>query len=351
MVYRISLIRGDGIGPEIMEATLNVIEATRLKIEWNEVLVGEKAMAKFGHPFPDHSLETLKKNRVALKAPLIVSKNSEPIVLRKGRKKVSYPTINSALRRELGCFVNVRPIKSFLGLSTRYPPIDLVILREVTEDLYAGLERQLKEGVAEAIKLTTKKACERITRFSFQYAKKYGRKRVTLGHKANVLHLTDGLFLRTAQEVAKEYPEIQFDDLMIDALCFQLVNNPTSFDILLLSNQYGDILSDLCAGLTGSLGLAPGANLGDEYSLFEPSHGAAPDIAGRGIANPLALVLSASLMLRHLGEMQLGQEIEHAVEKLLHENKIVTPDFGGSATTNDVAKELTQILTHEPIRR
>jgi isocitrate dehydrogenase (NAD+) len=346
MVYRISLIRGDGIGPEITEATLKVMEATALKIEWEEVLVGEKAMAKFGHPFPDHSLETLKKNRVALKAPLIVSKYSEPVVLKKGRKKVTYPSINSALRRELGCFVNIRPIKSFPGLPTRYPPLDLVILREVTEDLYAGLERQVKEGVAEAIKLTTKKACERITRFSFQYAKNYERKKITLGHKANVLHLTDGLFLRTALEIAREYPEILFDDLMIDALSFQLVNNPGAFDILLLSNQYGDILSDLCAGLAGSLGLAPGANLGDEYSLFEASHGAAPDIAGKGVANPLALVLSASLMLRHLGENRLGQEIENAVGKLLKEEKVIPPDLGGSATTDEIARELVRILTH-----
>jgi len=344
MVYRVSLIRGDGIGPEITEATLRVIEASGIKIEWEEVLVGEKALAKFGHPFPDNSLETLKKNRVALKAPLIVSKDSEPIVLKKGRGMVTFPSINSALRRELGCFVNIRPNKSFPGLPTKYPPIDIVIIREVTEDLYAGLERWAGDGVAEAVKVTTRNACERIASFAFQYAKKNGRKRVTLGHKANVLHLTDGLFLKTAQEVAREYSEIQFDDLMIDALCFQLVNNPSSFDILLLSNQYGDILSDLCAGLTGSLGLAPGANLGDEYSLFEPSHGAAPDIAGRGIANPLALVLSASMMLRHLGETHLSQQIENGVAQLLQDRKVLTPDLGGSSTTEDVLKELVRIL-------
>jgi isocitrate dehydrogenase (NAD+) len=346
MVHRISLIHGDGIGPEITEATIKVMEATGLKIEWEEVLVGERAKAKFGDSFPDHSCEILKKNRVVLKAPLIVRKDSEPIVMKKDKEVVTYPTINSALRRELGCFVNIRPIKSFPGLPTRYPPIDLVVLREVTEDLYAGLERQVNEGVAEAIKLTTKKACERITRFAFQYARHYGRKKITLGHKANVLHLTDGLFLRTALEIAKEYPEIRFDDLMIDALSFQLVNNPGAFDILLLSNQYGDILSDLCAGLAGSLGLAPGANLGDEYSIFEASHGAAPDIAGKGVANPLALVLSASLMLRHLGENRLGQEIENAVGKLLKENKVITPDLGGSGTTDDVTRELVRILTH-----
>jgi len=346
MTYTISLIRGDGIGPEITEATLKVLEATGLEIQWEEVLVGEEAKKKYDHPFPDHSLETLKKNRVALKAPLIVHKGSEPVIIKHGKEAIIYPSINSALRRELGCFANVRPIKSFPGLPTRYPPIDIVILREVTEDLYSGLEHQVEDGVAQAIKLTTRKACERITHFAFQYSKKYGRKRVTLGHKANVLSLTDGLFLKSAREIAKEYPEIQLDDLMIDALCFQLVRDPVPFDLLLLSNQYGDILSDLCAGLIGSLGLAPGANFGEDCSFFEASHGAAPDIAGKGIANPLALILSASLMLNHLGERDLSQKIENGVAQLLQQKKVLTPDLEGSSTTDDVASELVRILTH-----
>ena len=200
--------------------------------------------------------------------------------------------------------------------------------------------------MAEAIKVTTRKACERITNFAFQYAKDNGRKKVTLGHKANVLSLTDGLFLESAGMIAKEYPEVRFDDLMIDALCFQMVRDPTAFDILLLSNQYGDILSDLCAGLVGSLGLAPGGNVGKEYSFFEASHGAAPDIAGKGIANPLALILSASLMLNHLGETDLSQKIENGVAQLLQERKVLTPDLEGSSTTEEVTSELIRILSH-----
>jgi len=345
MTYTISLIRGDGIGPEITEAALKVLEATGLAIEWEEVLLGEEAKKKYDHPFPDHSLEILKKNRVALKGPLIVHKGSEPVMIKHGKEMMAHPSINSAIRRELDCFANVRPIKSFPGLPTRYPPIDIVILREVTEDLYSGLEHQVEDGVAQAIKLTTRKACERITHFAFQYAKKYGRKRVTLGHKANVLSLTDGLFLKTAKEIAKKYPEIQFDDLMIDALCFQLIRDPTAFDLLLLSNQYGDILSDLCAGLVGSLGLAPGGNFGEECSVFEASHGAAPDIAGKKIANPLALILSASLMLNYLGESDLSQKIENGVAQLLQERRVLTPDLEGSSTTDDVASELVRILS------
>ena len=347
MSNKISLIRGDGIGPEIMEATLQVIGATGLEIEWEEVVVGEQAKARFGHPFPAPSLDALKRNKVALKGPLIVHKGSEPVLMRHGKETISYPSINGALRRELGCFVNLRPLRSFQGLPTRYPPMDLVIMREVTEDLYSGLERWVEDGVAEAVKRTSRKACERITRFAFDFAKRQGRKRVTLGHKANVLSLTDGLFLDTAREVAREYPEIVFDDLMIDALCFQLVNNPVPFDILLLSNQYGDILSDLCAGLVGSLGLAPGANIGGEYAFFEASHGAAPDIAGQNIANPLALVLSASLMLRHLGEINLGVTIEGAVAKILREKRGLTPDLGGSSTTEEMAIELVRIIKGE----
>jgi isocitrate dehydrogenase (NAD+) len=267
-------------------------------------------------------------------------------MMRHGRERLYHPSINSALRRELGCFANVRPIKSFPGLPTRYPPIDIVIVREVTEDLYSGLERQVGDGVAEAIKVTTRKACERITNFAFQYARDNGRKKVTLGHKANVLSLTDGLFLESAGMIAKEYPEVRFYDLMIDALCFQMVRDPTAFDILLLSNQYGDILSDLCAGLVGSLGLAPGGNVGKEYSFFEASHGAAPDIAGKGIANPLALILSASLMLNHLGETDLSQKIENGVAQLLQERKVLTPDLEGSSTTEEVTSELIRILSH-----
>jgi isocitrate dehydrogenase (NAD+) len=216
-------------------------------------------------------------------------------------------------------------------------------MREVTEDLYSGLERWVEDGVAEAVKRTSRKACDRITRFAFDCAKKQGRKRVTLGHKANVLSLTDGLFLDTSRKVAREFPEIEFDDMMIDALCFQLVNNPSPFDILLLSNQYGDILSDLCAGLVGSLGLAPGANIGEACSLFEASHGAAPDIAGKNIANPLALILSASLMLKHLGEIELGVTIEDAVVQLLREKKCLTPDLGGTSSTREMAFELARI--------
>jgi len=344
--HKISLIPGDGIGPEIMEATLRVLEATGLEIQWEEVWVGEEAKKRSGHPFPNDSLKVLKKNRVALKGPLIVHKGSEPVMMRHGRERLYHPSINSALRRELGCFANVRPIKSFPGLPTRYPPIDIVIVREVTEDLYSGLERQVGDGVAEAIKVTTRKACERITNFAFQYARDNGRKKVTLGHKANVLSLTDGLFLESAGMIAKEYPEIRFDDLMIDALCFQMVKDPTAFDILLLSNQYGDILSDLCAGLVGSLGLAPGGNVGKEYSFFEASHGAAPDIAGKGIANPLALILSASLMLNHLGETDLSQKIENGVAQLLQERKVLTPDLEGSSTTDQVTSELIRILSH-----
>lgn len=329
---RVAVVAGNGIGPEITGATQRVLESTGLSFDWLPVSVGEEANALHGHPLPQASVRALQEIGLALKGPLIVEKLKGRLVCRHedGSEHV-YPSLNNALRRELRLFVNPRPLRGMGALSGRWADLDIVIMREVTEDVYAGLERMVGDDRAEAIKLTTRTAARRVARYSFEFARKNGRRLVTCAHKANVLGLTDGMFLNCCREVAAEFPDVAFDDCMIDAAAYALVKTPARFDVIVTSNQYGDILSDLGAGLVGSLGLAPGANIGEAGAMFEASHGAAPDIAGKGIANPIALILSGALLLRHVGAVSEAGRVESAVRAVVMEGKTLTPDLGGKA--------------------
>jgi isocitrate dehydrogenase (NAD+) len=335
---KIGVIPGDGIGPEITEATLAVLRATGLSLEFEEIPVGSAAVAVSGHPLPDTSLARLRALPATLKAPLIVHKLEGRLACRQADgSEVVYPSLNNALRRELGLFVNPRPIRGFPGISGRHADLDVVIFREITEDIYLGLETRQGDESAEAVKRITRFASLRVARFAFAHARRHGRRRVTCLHKANVLNYTDGLFLRCCREVAAENPDVAFDDLMIDAACYAIVRDPRRLDVVVCPNQYGDIFSDLAAGLVGSLGLAPGANLGPTTATFEASHGAAPDIAGRGIANPFALILSGAMLLEHLGFPAAATAIELGVRSILRDGHPLTPDLGGKATSAEVA--------------
>jgi isocitrate dehydrogenase (NAD+) len=342
--YAAVLIRGDGIGPEISDATVAVLEAAGVAIRWREALAGEAARQRHGHPLPEETLASIREVGVALKGPLLAPKQTGQVTIRHGDAEVTYPSVNNALRRELEVFANVRPIRSFSGVPTPFPAMDVVIVREATEDTYIGWEEMKGPDEAWAIKRITRKASERIFRFAFEYARCRGRRRVTTGHKANVLNLTDGLFLQCGREVAAGFPNVPFADSMIDALCLQLVMRPEDLDVLVLPNQYGDIVSDLCAGVAGSLGLAPGANIGDQVAFFEASHGAAPDIAGQGIANPIALILSGAMLLGHLGELEAETRIWRAVADVLKEGRWLTPDLGGKARTADLTRATVSAL-------
>ncbi|RMI96590.1 hypothetical protein CDV36_016317 [Fusarium kuroshium] len=332
---RVGIIMGQGIGPEITRATQRVIEATGIPIDWEEVAIADEAVEKYGHPLPPATVKQVRDIGLAIKAPLIVNKLEGRLsCVQNDGSSITYPSLNNAIRRELGLFVNPRPIKGFPRVSGRHEDLDVVIMREVTEDVYIGLEHKIGDDVAaEAIKLTTRAAAIRVARFSFEYARKQGRKRVTCLHKANVLNHTDGLFLRCFQQVSKEYADIVADDMMIDAACYTIVRDPRRFDVIVTSNQYGDIFSDLAAGLAGSLGLAPGANIGDGVAVFEACHGAAPDIAGKGIANPLALVLSGALLLESQGYQKEAEAVRGAISLVLKEERDLTPDLGGTGTT------------------
>jgi isocitrate dehydrogenase (NAD+) len=339
-----ALICGDGIGPEITEATQRVIEASGARIAWEETPAGQSAKRSLGEELPHESLEKIRRLGVALKAPLSAERCEGGVVVQNGSQARRYPSINNALRRELDAFANLRPVRSWGGLATGFQPLDLVIIREVTEDLYLGLERQIDADTAEATKRISRSASERVARYAFEYALRHGRKKVTAVHKANVLHLTDGLFLQAVRSVAREYPGIEFDDQMVDAACYHLIKSPSMFDVLVLPNQYGDILSDVAAALVGSLGLAPGANIGPGVALFEAAHGAAPDIAGRGIANPVGLVLSGALLLDHVGESAAAQRIRNGVAAALADPRSRTPDLGGPATTVELTRAICRWL-------
>ena len=321
MKHKITLIPGDGIGPEVTGATISVLRATGFEAEWETFVVGAEALSRYGDPLPNDLIEAIKRNKVALKGPV-----ATPI-------GTGFVSSNVRLRKALDLYANLRPIKSLKGVPSRYEDIDLIVVRENTEDLYSGLEHEVVPGVVESLKIITDKASRRIAKFAFEYARLEGRKKVTAVHKANIMKLSDGLFLRCFREVAEDYPEIKADDLIVDNTCMQLVINPTQFDVLLLENLYGDIVSDLCAGLIGGLGVAPGANIGEEIAVFEAVHGAAPTIAGRGIANPTALLLSAVLMLKHLNERERAVRVQTALEKVLADGKVLTRDLGGQATT------------------
>ena len=332
MKHKITLIPGDGIGPEVTGATISVLRATGFEAEWETFVVGAEALSRFGDPLPQDLIDSIKRNKIALKGPV-----ATPI-------GTGFVSSNVRLRKALDLYANLRPIKSLTGVPSRYENIDLIVVRENTEDLYSGLEHEVVPGVVESLKIITDKASRRIARYAFEYARLEGRKRITAIHKANIMKLSDGLFLRCFREVAEEYPEIKADDLIVDNTCMQLVINPNQFDVLLLENLYGDIVSDLCAGLIGGLGVAPGANIGEEIAVFEAVHGAAPTIAGRGIANPTALLLTAVLMLKHLKERERALRIQAALEKVLAEGNVLTRDLGGQATTLDFTEAIIHAL-------
>ena len=332
--YRISLIKGDGTGPEIIEATMLVLNNTGLDIEWEECVAGEEALEKFGTPIPAATIESIKRNKVALKGPI-----TTPV-------GTGFRSVNVALRQELGLFANVRPVRSFEGAPSRFNNIDLVVVRENTEDLYAGVEHYVDEDktCAESIRIITRKASERIVRFAFNYARENGRKKVTAVHKANIMKFTDGLFLDIAREVAGDFPDIEFDDRIVDNMAMQLVKNPENFDVIVTTNLFGDILSDLCAGLVGGLGLAPGANIGRDYALFEAVHGSAPKYKGQYKVNPTAVILASAMMLGYLGEKDWEKRIVDAVAETIKEGKYVTYDLGGSASTVEMGRRITEKL-------
>ena len=334
-LHRIAIIRGDGVGPEVSDAAVRVIEATGVKCAWEQVYVGQEAERRFSAPLPSESLELIRACGVVLKSPLYIEKMGAKVLIEHadGSQRI-YSNVNTALRLELGTYVNVRPVRAFEGVSSHSPKLDVVIIRELTEDIYSGYEHSIGDDAAEAIKITTRKASARVAQFAFKYAERLGRRRLSVIHKANVLQLTDGLFLRTVAAVANDYPGIAFDDVMVDSCAYQLACHGEGWDVLLLPNQYGDIISDLCAGLVGSFGLAPGVVFGDEVVLFEAAHGAAPDLAGRNLVNPVALILSGAMMLDHLGESDAARRIREAVRVVIQKGRVLTPDLGGSAKTS-----------------
>lgn len=332
MPHRVTLIPGDGIGPELSQATRRVLEATGIAFEWEVQEAGEAVMSRYGTPLPDHVLESIRRNRVALKGPI-----TTPV----GK---GFRSVNVALRQALDLYANLRPCRSMPGVKTPFPDVDLVVVRENTEDLYAGVEHMVGEDAAESIKIITRKASQRIARFAFQYAIRNGRSKVTAVHKANIMKLSDGLFLESCRQVAAEFPQIEFDDRIVDNMCMQLVQKPGLYDVLLTPNLYGDIISDLCAGLIGGLGVAAGANLGDNSAVFEAVHGSAPKYAGQNLANPTALILSGVLMLEHLGEAQAAGRVKKALEAVLAEGKSVTFDLGGRAGTSEMADAIINML-------
>ncbi|MFH0703330.1 MAG: isocitrate/isopropylmalate dehydrogenase family protein [bacterium] len=329
-MYNITLIPGDGIGPEITEAALAAIEATNIKINWDIVNAGADFIESEGTPLPDKVLESIKKNKIALKGPI-----TTPV-------GTGFRSVNVTLRKELNLFACVRPVKTLKGVKSRFDDVDLVIVRENTEDLYAGIERKIDENTAESIKLITRGASERIAKFAFDYALKENRKKVTAVTKANICKLSDGLFLEAARSIAKNYPQIQYEELLIDNMCMQLVMYPELYDVLLLPNLYGDIVSDLAAGLIGGLGIAPGVNFGDEIAIFEPVHGSSPGLKGLNKANPTALILSAVLMLKHLGEVKAANRLYNAVIKVIQKGEATTFDLGGPASTLEMAQAIVE---------
>jgi len=347
--YNITLIPGDGTGPELVDIVKKVISYTGVEINWEEVETGETALEKYGTVLPQEVLDSIKKNKVALKGPITTPIGS------------GFRSVNVALRQELNLYACVRPCKIYPGVKTRYENVDIVVVRENTEDLYAGVEfkqfceeakyiinlskGKILEDAAISIKPISITATKRIAEFAFDYAVKHNRKKVTAVTKANIMKYTDGLFFEVCREVAKKYPQIEYEEKLVDNMCMQLVQKPELYDVLLLPNLYGDIISDLCAGLVGGLGVAPGANYGDKYALFEAVHGSAPKYKGQNKVNPTALLLSAKLMLEHLGETEAAKKLENAIAEVIKEGKVVTYDLGGNAKNYEMAEEIIRKLT------
>src|SRR6186997_2260578 len=322
MAYRVTLIPGDGIGPELADATRRVLDASGVAFEWEVQEAGEAVLAEYGTPLPEHVLDSIRETRVALKGPITTPVGE------------GFRSVNVTLRQALGLYANLRPARSIKGIETRYEDVDLVIVRENTEDLYAGIEHRVGPDAAESIKIITRAASERIARFAFDYAVANGRRKVTAVHKANIMKLSDGLFLESCRTVAADYGgRVEFEDRIVDNMCMQLVQKPELYDVLVLPNLYGDIVSDLAAGLVGGLGVAPGANIGTEAAVFEPVHGSAPKYAGLNKANPTAMILSGALMLRHLGYVDEAVRLETAVGDVIADGVATTYDLGGTAGT------------------
>ena len=336
MKHTITLIPGDGIGPEVVAATVQIIEAAGVEVEWETQLAGAHALEKFGTTLPDALLESIRRNGVALKGPI-----TTPV----GK---GFTSVNVGLRKGLDLYANVRPVRTLPDMPSRYDNVNLVIVRENTEDLYAGLEHIVIPGVVESIKIITEKASTRIARYAFEFARREGRKKVTAVHKANIMKLSDGLFLDSFYNVAKEFTDIEADDKIIDNCCMQLVMRPEQFEVLVMENLYGDIVSDLCAGLVGGLGLVPGANIGEIGAVFEAVHGSAPDIAGQGLANPTAVLQSAVLMLRHLNERAAADKIENAILAVFAEGKVRTRDIGGTSRTSEFTQAVIEKMNNQP---
>jgi isocitrate dehydrogenase (NAD+) len=334
MTYAVTLIPGDGIGPELADAARNVLEATGIGFEWDVQEAGEATIASEGTPLPDRVIESIRANGVALKGPITTPVGS------------GFRSVNVGLRQALELYANVRPARTMKGVETRYEGIDLIIVRENTEDLYAGIEHRVGPDAAESIKIITRTASQRIARYAFEYAVRNGRRKVTAVHKANIMKLSDGLFLESVQQVAAEYAgRVEFEDRIVDNMCMQLVQKPELYDVLVLPNLYGDIVSDLAAGLVGGLGVAPGANIGEKSAVFEPVHGSAPKYAGQNRANPTALILSGALMLRHLDETDAADAVESATRDVIAEGTTVTHDLGGTAGTSEFAEAVAARLS------
>jgi isocitrate dehydrogenase (NAD+) len=325
VTHTITLIPGDGIGPEVTEAVLRILDQSGVSIAWDRQAAGLVAVEQGGQPLPPELIASIQRNKVALKGPVTTPVGE------------GFTSVNVGLRKALDLYANLRPVSNLAGAPSRFSGVDLVIVRENTEDLYAGLEHEVVPGVVESLKIITERASTRIARFAFEYARRHGRRKVTSIHKANIMKLGDGLFLRSVREVARQYADILYDEKIVDAACMHLVLNPAQFDVLVMPNLYGDIVSDLCAGLVGGLGVVGAANLGTDIGVFEAVHGSAPDIAGRNIANPTALLLSAVLMLRHVGEGAAADRIMKALSGVLTSGGVKTRDLGGSASTREFA--------------
>lgn len=333
MSHKVTLIPGDGTGPELTAALETVVAATGVDIEWERQEAGLDVMEEYGTPLPDHVVESVRRNRVAIKGPITTPVGS------------GFRSVNVALRKALDLYACLRPARSIKGVRSHYDDIDVVCVRENTEDLYAGIEHMVTDDAAESIKIITRQGTERVVRFAFEYARTHGRRKVTAVHKANIMKCTDGLFLRVAREVAGDYPDVEFEDRIVDNMCMQLVQKPELYDVLVLPNLYGDIVSDLCAGLVGGLGVAPGANIGETAAVFEPVHGSAPKYTGMNKVNPTALLLSGVLLLDHLGEAEASRRMYEAIAAVIGEGKDVTYDLGGSAGTSDMAAAVAARLS------
>jgi isocitrate dehydrogenase (NAD+) len=330
--HRVTLIPGEGIGPEVASATRRILEATGVQIDWEEIAGRSDSSSNQEKTVNQAAVESVRRNRVALKGPMATAIAG------------GAPSVNVALRKTLDLYANLRPVKNMPGVKSHFQGVDLTLVRENTEDLYSGLEHEVVPGVVESLKIITERASTRIAKFAFEYAEHHGRKRIHAIHKANIMKLSDGLFLRSVRTVAAQFPQIEYKELIVDNACMQMVMDPQQFDMLLLPNLYGDVMSDLAAGLVGGLGVVPSANIGDECAMFEAVHGTAPDIAGKGFANPTALLLSSILMLDHLGERTAAERIQNALEKVYREAKHTTRDVGGKAGTEEFADAVTAAL-------